>query len=143
GAHPSARNLFVRPFGAEDRTLKSSTPLTPTSASRPIIEFHEVGRRYSVKLKPGFLLLPPPPLRDIPRRLNIGNEALELSVDSSEANLSELTNKDGQRSSNIPSMWIPDVGVPVANFSMFFFHRLCATNAYFSLAKISLALFPI
>ncbi|KYM97689.1 hypothetical protein ALC62_11634 [Cyphomyrmex costatus] len=38
---------------------------------------------------------PPPSLRDIPRRLNIGNEALEPSVDSSEANLSELTNKDG------------------------------------------------
>ncbi|EGI60982.1 hypothetical protein G5I_10744 [Acromyrmex echinatior] len=167
GAHPSACNLFVRPFGAGDHTLKSSTPLTPTSAaprqsylpatptkmeireerssmfmrvrgirpkrethrtarspevleptsrrgvsygklserfsvfvcrlpgqSRPIIEFREVGRRYSVKLKLRFLLLPPPPLRDIPQRLNIGNEALELSVDSSEANLSELTNKD-------------------------------------------------
>lgn len=72
--------------------------------SRPIIEFREVGRRYSVKLKPGFLLLPSPPLRDIARRLNIGNEALEFSVDSSEANLSELTNKDDQRSPNIPSM---------------------------------------
>lgn len=58
--------------------------------SRPIIEFRQVGRRYSVKLKPG------PPPRDIPRRLNIGNEALEprrqLGV-----NLSELTNKDAPR----------------------------------------------
>ncbi|KYN35530.1 hypothetical protein ALC56_10087 [Trachymyrmex septentrionalis] len=35
--------------------------LQTTGQSRPIIEFREVGRRYSVKLKPGFLLLPPPP----------------------------------------------------------------------------------
>jgi len=32
GAHPSARNLFVWPFGAGDRILKSSTPLTPSAA---------------------------------------------------------------------------------------------------------------
>lgn len=48
------------------------------------------------------LPLPPNPSRDIPRGLNIGNEALEPpSVNISEANLSELTNKDGRRSPNI------------------------------------------
>jgi len=70
-----------------------------TGQSRPIIEFREVGRRYSVKLKPGFSSLPSPSPRD---GLNIGNEALESSVDSSEANLSELTNKDGPASSRYP-----------------------------------------
>lgn len=68
-----------------------------TGQSRPIIEFREVGRRHSVKLKPGLLPLLPSLLGRISRGLNIGNEAL----DSSEANLSELTNKDGRRSPNI------------------------------------------
>jgi len=64
--------------------------------------------------------------------LNIGNEALESSVDSTEANLSELINKDGRRSPNILDV---DSGRRSARGEFFnvLFYRLCV---YFSLAKI-------
>ncbi|TGZ48001.1 hypothetical protein DBV15_05756 [Temnothorax longispinosus] len=59
-------------------------------------------REIKARASPLSLVHHPP--RDIPRGLNIGNEALESSVDSSKANLSELTNKDGRRSPNILNM---------------------------------------